>query len=196
MEIEIKRKIVHSLGVFTILLIQIFGKWYGALIMLLISTAFFMLGEYRKNKHKFDHLKTKALNELEDLLEDEVKTVERPKELPFKGAITFYFGCFLTTILFQPHIAIASITVLALADSLSTLIGYFYGKHKLPINKSKSWEGSLTFLIISFSVLLLFINPFKALTAGILTTLVEMLPKVDDNIFVPLSVGLFMILIS
>jgi len=195
MELEIKRQIVHAFGVFTILLIQIFGKWYGALIMLLISVTFLILGEYRKNREKYKLLRIKPLDEFEDILEDEFKTYERKKELPFHGAIIFYLGCSLVTILFQPSIAIASITVLALSDSLSTVIGYFFGKHKLFINKKKSWEGSIIFFVTTFMILLFFINPIKALIIAIFVTFIEMLPKLDDNLTVSLATGLLIWLI-
>ena len=195
MELEIKRQIVHALGVFTILLIQIFGQWYGALIMLLISIILLILGEYRKNREKYKFLKIKPLDEFEDILEDEFKTYERKEELPFHGAIMFYVGCFLVTILFQPIIAIASITVLALSDSLSTLVGYFFGEHKLFINKKKSWEGSIIFFVTTFMVLLFFVSPIKALIIAVLVTFVEMLPNVDDNLTVPLATGFLIWLI-
>ena len=197
MEIEVKRKAVHTFGVSTVALIYLFGRWYGALVMLLVSFAFLFFGEYRRNKEKYKIVKgVKALDEFEDFVEDEFKTYERKNELPFQGVITFYFGCFLVTILFEPYIAIASITVLALADSMSTIVGYFIGKHRLPINKKKSWEGSTAFFITSFLVLYFFIDPVKAITISILATFVEMLPKIEDNMAVPLTTGILMLLLS
>jgi dolichol kinase len=189
MELEIKRQIAHALGFFSIILIYIFGKWYAALILFLISTTFFILGEYRKNKNKYKIIKIKALDEFEDIIEDEFKTYERRKELPFRGAITFYFSCSLVTFLFEPSVAIASIAVLAFADSLSTVVGSFVGEHKLPINKKKSWEGSTIFFLTTIIILLFFISPLKALIASVVVTFVEMLPRVDDNLTVPLVTG-------
>ena len=193
MEIEVKRKAVHFLGIFTIALIYIFGKLLASLIMLCISIGFIFAGEYRKNRKNYK--KAKIIDEFEDVLEDEVKTYERRKELPFKGAITFFFGCFLAALLFEENIAIASIAVLALADSMSTLIGYFFGKHKLPINKKKSWEGSTAFFATSFFTLFFFVDPLKALIAAVIATFVEMLPQIDDNISVPLVTGLVLLLL-
>jgi dolichol kinase len=197
MDIEIKRQIIHACGVFTILLVQIFDKWNAAVLTFLIAAAFFLLAKYRQMRKKTESsLRPKVFDEFEDYLENGVKNYERPKELPLKGAITFYTGCFLSIALFQPNIAIASITILALADSLSTIIGKFFGKHKLPINKEKSWEGSITFFIASLLILIFFIkHPLNALVIGIITTLVEMLPRIDDNITVPLTVGILMSLI-
>ena len=64
--------------------------------------------------------------------------------------------------------------------------------YKLPINKKKSWEGSTTFFLTSLLVLLFFLNPLRALIIAAIVTFVEMLPKAEDNITVPLSTGLLM----
>jgi len=195
MEIEIKRKFIHALGVFSILLIQVFGRYIAALLMLIITIFGILLAEYRKNKKKYKIIKIKPIDEFEDFIEDEFKTLERPNSLPFKGAIEFGLGCFLATILFKENISIACIAVLALADSASTLIGYYFGKYKLPINKNKTWEGSMTFFIVSFLILTFFINPLFALILALITTFVEMLPNIDDNLSIPLALGILMSLL-
>jgi len=196
MEIEIKRKLVHAMGVFLILLIQIFGKYNAASIMLLATIFGFLIAEYRKNKKKYKLIKIKPIDEFENFIEEEFKSVERPNSLPFKGAIEFGIGCFIATIAFSENIAIACIAVLSLADSLSTLVGYYFGKHKLPINKKKTWEGSTTFLIISFLILAFFTNPLNALALALIATFAEMLPYVDDNLSIPIALGILMSLIS
>ena len=195
MEIEVKRKLIHALGIFSILVIQFFGKFNASLIFLIVSIIGILLAEYRKNKKKYKILKIKPIDEFENFIEDEFKTVERPNSLPFKGAIEFGLGCFLVTLLFKESIAIASIAVLALADSASTLVGYYFGKYKLPINKKKTWEGSLTFFLISFFILILFTLPFFALILALITTFVEALPYLDDNLSVPLALGILMTLL-
>ena len=192
MQLEIKRQVVHTLGFFTIFLIYAFGKWYAALLMFLVSLSFFIIGEYRKNKDKYKLIKIKPLDEFEDMIENEFKTYERKNELPFRGAIAFYLGCSIVTFLFKPNIAIASIAVLAFSDSLSTIIGYYFGKHKLPVNKKKSWEGSSVFFLSTLIILLFFINPVKALIVALLATFTEMLPRLDDNLSVPLVTGILL----
>ena len=195
MEIEIKRKFVHALGVFLILLIQIFGKYNAALLMLAGTIAAILLAEYRKNKKKYKLIKIKPIDDLEDFIEGEFKTVERPNSLPFKGAVEFGLGSFLATILFAENIAMACIAVLALADSLSTLVGYYFGKYKLPINKKKTWEGSITFFLISLFILMFFTNPLIASILAFITAFVEALPYADDNLSIPLALGILMTLI-
>lgn len=190
--LEIRRKIVHASGVFTILLIILFGKWIGALIILLIALSLLFLGEYRKNRHNLKPIKIKQLDVFEDFIENGFKEYERPNTLPFKGAIEFYFGCFIATIIFEPFVAIASIAVLGLADSMSTLIGSYFGKHKLFMNRNKSYEGSIAFFATALFVLIFFVNPFKAIIIAILATFVEMLPQIDDNLIIPIAVGIVM----
>ena len=192
MDLEIKRQIVHSLGVFTVLLILIFGSFYASLIMLAIAIGFILFGKYRKTKLLSKILNIESIKKVEDVVDNGIKGYERLNELPLNGAVMFYLGSFLVTVIFEPWIAIASIAVLALSDSISTLVGYYFGKHKLFINRKKSWEGSLAFFVMGFVVLLFFVDPFKALIVGLLVTVVEMLPKISDNISVPLSTAILL----
>ena len=193
--IEIRRKVVHATGIFTILLILWLEKWYAALIILLIALAIFLLGQYRKNRDKYKIIKFKKLDEFEEFIENSFHEYERPNTLPFKGATEFFVGCFFTTILFEPTIAIAAISVLSLADAVATLIGSYHGKHKLPINKKKTVEGSISFLITAIFILLFFLDPLKAFIIAIFATFAEMIPKVDDNLIIPIVVGIIMTII-
>jgi len=195
MEIEIKRKVIHSLGVFAILVVQVFRSYNAAIIFLFATLFGFLLAEYRKNKQKYKIVKLKPIDEFEDFIEKELDGVERPKSLPFKGAIEFGLGCFISTIAFSENIAIASIAVLALSDSLSTLVGYYFGKYKLPINKNKTWEGSITFFLASFFILILFTNSSYAVILALLATVAEMLPYIDDNLSIPIVLGISMSLL-
>ena len=194
--LEIRRKIVHASGILTIFLILYLGKWNAAWIMLLAALSVLLLAEYRKNRIKYKIVKSEKLDEFEEAIEKVFREHERPNTLPFQGATEFFIGCFFATVLFEPTIAIASISVLSLADSMSTLIGVHYGKHKLHINKNKTYEGSSAFLLTSFLVLLFFLNPFKAFVIALFATFAEMLPKVDDNLIIPITVGILMTIIS
>ena len=194
--LEIRRKLVHASGVFLIFIIIWLGKWNAALIILSMAVAFLLLGEYRKNREKYKIIKSKELDEIEETMEKMFKEHERPNTLPFKGAIEFFIGCFLATVIFEPITAIAAIAVLSLSDAVSTLIGSYHGKHKLPVNKKKTFEGSAAFFLTSIFVLWFFVNPLKAVIVAILATLAEMMPKIDDNLTVPLTVGIAMALIS
>ena len=195
MHLEIKRQIVHATGVFSVLLILIFGKFIAAILMILIAVSFLLLAEYRKSKKISRLISSEPLKGLEDVIDEEIMEYERGDEFAFDGAIMFYLGSFLVTAVFEPSIAIASIAVLALCDSISTIVGYFHGKNKLFVNKKKSWEGSSAFFIMAFLVLIFFINPVEAIIVALLVTMVEMIPGVNDNLSVPLATAVFLSLV-
>ncbi len=193
--LEIKRKIVHASGVFTIFLILWLGKWNTALVVFLIALMLFLFGGYRKNKDKYKIIKSKKLDEFEKFIESSFNEYERPNTSPFQGATEFFVGCFFATILFEPRIAMAAISVLSLADATSTLIGSYYGEHKIPINKKKTFEGSISFFATAFLALVFFVDPLKALVIAIFSTFAEILPKVDDNLVIPITTGIVMTII-
>ena len=187
MKVELKRQIVHGSGVLLILVLQVFGKWGSALIFGASLITILVWSSLRQSKTNLG-----PLTKLADYVTGELQTYERPNEY-FKGVITFLLGSLLSVIVFPIHIATACIAVLALGDSISTLIGKFYGKHKLPINKKSTWEGSLAFFIVAVSILWLF-DPSRALPVAIAVTCVEMLPKLDDNLTIPLTVGILLLI--
>lgn len=195
--LEIRRKIVHAIGIFSIFIILYFGKWVGALTLLLATLILLLLAEYRKNRQKYKILRIKKLDEFEEFIENGFKEYERPNTLPFKGAIEFFFGCFLATLFFQPFIAIAAIAVLSISDAMSALIGNYFGKHKISFNKNKSLEGSLAFFLTTIFILMFFLNnPIKILIVSIFATCAELFPKIDDNLTIPIAVGALLFLLG
>jgi dolichol kinase len=52
----------------------------------------------------------------------------------------------------------------------------------------KSWEGSLAMLIICITIGYILLGPYGIIT-GVIATLVEKIPGLDDNITVPLVTG-------
>ena len=59
------------------------------------------------------------------------------KEFPGKGIIFYLIGSYLALLLFSKDIAMASIMILALGDSVSHLYGLHFGKIKQPFSKTK-----------------------------------------------------------
>jgi len=114
----------------------------------------------------------------------------------FTGASYILVTSALTIFIFPKTIAIAAIVFIIIGDTAAALIGRKYGRHKLI--KNKSIEGSLACLIslaaISFAIPGL---PTEAGLAGALTaTLAEAFSgPLDDNLTVPLSSGVVMLII-
>jgi dolichol kinase len=188
--IEVKRQMIHAGGIFVILFILFGGRLVSLLLTAFVTMSFVVWSEYRKRRTRFKKIylfKNTWFDKFENYIERHVKGYERPFEY-FKGPIMYFGGCFFTILFFPETAAIAGIVVLALADSTATIIGKLYGTHLLPINRKSSWEGSLAFFLVTL-IIISYFNPVKALLIAVVTTFVEMLPKINDNISVPLTVA-------
>ena len=182
--LELRRQSVHFSGILAVLVILFVERtaatiMLGGILMLLIILSFY------RSKRAFSS----------KWLEKFVLKRERPGVFPLSGAVFFFLGVFCAFLLYQPLYAAAATAVLAIGDSTSTVIGKLWGRHKLPLEGGRSWEGSLAFFAFSAAILLLFVQPQKAIIVAFLTALVEMLPRLDDNFTVPIAAGLFLTLL-
>ncbi|MFA6064537.1 MAG: phosphatidate cytidylyltransferase [archaeon] len=176
---ELKRKSIHiSFGILILLLINFAGTEISLHIigLSLIAGTIISLGITRG--HNFD------------IFKNIVEGVERENEkhFPGKAAIFFFISAIVLLIFFKnsPTIVLAALSVQVFADSMAAIIGTKYGKHKL-LGK-KSWEGTLTCLIVSIICINFFFPLSTAIIVGIIATIVELLPF-DDNLWVPLATG-------
>lgn len=184
-ELELKRQIVHAAGVLTIAPLLLGGKVVGAAAIAVVLAIFVFWAFWRKTAlHR-----VKAFTAFDRIAEGFVSAYERPDARPLAGAIYFYAGSLVAALAFEPHVAAVAIAVLALADAASTVVGHYLGKHKLPINPKKSWEGSVTFFLTALAVLMFFVSPVRALPVAFFTMAVEALPKINDNVSIPVTVG-------
>lgn len=127
-----------------------------------------------------------------------------------RGPTTYGVVIALATVLWwRSLVALIAIVVLCAGDGASGMLGPVFGKHSLPWNRRKSWEGSAFFALFSavFTVAMHFYFahfgwtsiPFNGLTASLpyltrvlalaaTTAAVESLPIPDwDNITVFLT---------
>ncbi|EQD30317.1 cytidylyltransferase family protein, partial [mine drainage metagenome] len=87
-------------------------------------------------------------------------------------------------------ILLTGIIALFFSDSLATIVGVSYGRHKLPYNKSKSAEGALAFWASASIIAFPLIGAYSFLIGSILA-IVESVsgPRtVDDNISIAIAV--------
>lgn len=137
-----------------------------------------------------------------------IDTAERPsiiEKYPAKGALLFFVGALLSLLLFKfsLDIAAASIMVLALGDSFSTLAGRHFGEHRIFYNNDKSWEGTVVGFAAAFLGALLIIPPLLAFVGAFIGMVAESVPirlgssvNLDDNITIPVFSGITMSLAS
>ena len=110
----------------------------------------------------------------------------------FTGATYLMFSFLMMVVIFPKPIAISSLFVLVFCDSIAALIGRNFGQSKIG---SKTIEGSIAFFFTGIIVILLapkltaqFMEYFSAVSALLITTIVELLPlKLDDNITIPFT---------
>jgi dolichol kinase len=111
------------------------------------------------------------------------------------GATNVLLSASLCVLLFPKVVAINAFAILIISDTTSALFGRRFGRHRF---LAKSLEGSLAFFISAILVVLvapkidqLPMEYALGIVAAFIGTIVEALPlKIDDNISIPLSVGL------
>ncbi|MBI2148427.1 hypothetical protein HYU23_02010 [Candidatus Woesearchaeota archaeon] len=185
-KIEVKRKIFHMIsGLILVLLIDL-GIFNALILGIILILGIFLSLLTNKIKIPLIYWCLKHLDRKNDL-----------NNYPGIGAITFILGCFLSLILFEKNIALASIMVLTIGDSISYLVGTHFGRTTHPLNKNKLLEGTVAGIVFAFFGALIFVNYKEALIASIFGMLIESVELrltkklvIDDNITVPLISGL------
>jgi len=195
--LEIRRQSVHAAGIITLIPMYLLPHEQTATLLGALVLGLLALTIYRGHRTKLHkHFEIEPFFRLEEWFEKQIMKFERPGEFPLRGALLFYIGVFVAFQLFPMSIAAASTAVLAVGDSVSTVVGRRWGMHKLPVNRDKSWEGSTAFLLGSLAVLMFFVNPFKAIIVALTTTVVEAAPRMDDNLTIPFATGLALLLVQ
>jgi dolichol kinase len=186
--LEIRRQLVHSMGSIIAPAIVFLGldavkNFYGFFLIMVV-----VLNLYRQTRSGNKTFILEQFYIFEQWMEKQLTKYERGQEF-LKGPILYFLGVFVTMSLFSAEQVIPAILILALADAGSTVVGIVFGKHKHVWNKSSSWEGTITFFLFAFGVLFYFAPLEIAIFIAGTVALIESLPKIDDNISIPLSVA-------
>lgn len=110
----------------------------------------------------------------------------------FSSMSWFMASAFLTILLFEKTIAIASLMFLIFGDLFAKIFGLAYGKHRL---FDKTLEGSLAYLAAAIIGVYILITTIQAslpllVLGAIVATIVEVLPlPIDDNFSVAMLSG-------
>jgi dolichol kinase len=186
MKKEFRRQFLHFVfGNITIILVIFFGIILFALLNLGILLIGLSLSLMVKNKRK-----TFIVKEIVSIVGRDYET-----KIPGQGALTFFLGTLLTSIIFWNHliIVIGAITVLVYGDSFSTIIGKKLGKHFL--QKNKTLEGSLGGIAAAFFTLTLLFPSDIAFFTALIGLSTEYF-KVDDNVLMPLTSAIILWLLT
>ncbi|MFC1769262.1 diacylglycerol/polyprenol kinase family protein [Nanoarchaeota archaeon] len=139
------------------------------------------------------------------IIADFLDYFERDKEkgkFPGQGPLFYVLGSLLALALFERNVALASIIILALGDSISHLVGRFYGRIKHPLNSSKFAEGAVVGVIFATIGAWLYVPLTYALVGSVFGMVAEGFEvkygwaQVDDNLIIPIVSGVAMVLVS
>lgn len=133
---------------------------------------------------------------------DRFEREENIKAFPGSGMLFFMIGALLSMKLFNENIALASIMILAVGDSVSHIVGAEFGAIPNPLSSNgKKLEGTLVGILVGFVAALVFVRPLEALLASVGAMIAEVIElefnkrPVDDNIVVPLVAGTIILLV-
>jgi dolichol kinase len=135
-----------------------------------------------------------------------LRKFEREEQIgifPGRGMLFFFIGILLVMKLFEKDIALAAIMILALGDSVSHLVGKFFGKTRNIFNghSRKLLEGTIAGAVFGFLGALLFVPIPEAFFGSLGAMVVEALEfdmnkrTIDDNLIIPLVAGTIMLLV-
>ncbi len=184
LKFELRRKLLHSLfGLILIVYLSYFGRENLIIILIQLLLVGSILIVWKKRGNRVP---------VADWFEN---TFERENvKFPGYGAFWYVLGTLILSISLGNSDEIsASIMILALGDSASTIFG-LRGAHPLPYNQRKTIEGSIAFLVFSLPSCL-FIG-WIGLPLAFLAAIVESLPVPwDDNLLIPVASIIFFIIL-
>lgn len=120
------------------------------------------------------------------------------KKSPGKGPLMYLTGVLIVLLLFEEEIALAAILILAVGDSVSHMVGKYFGRYKF--KSSKHVEGTIAGIFFASIAASMFVNPqlaFIGSTVAMLTEVVKLkIGKImiDDNLVIPVIAGFAMYL--
>ena len=118
---------------------------------------------------------------------------DRSDPLPGKGAFFFAVSALACTILFPVSFVVPALVALAVLDSVTTLVGKRFGRHR--IHNGKSWEGTLSGIVVTVIALLPFLPIPGALAASVVAGILELFSPVDDNLVLPVGICILLVLV-
>ncbi|MCL1965855.1 MAG: hypothetical protein FWF66_01065 [Candidatus Bathyarchaeota archaeon] len=114
----------------------------------------------------------------------------------FVAAPLFYaFGILFTLLVFPYPVSAAAIAIFTLGDSIASIFGGTIGI-RLPFNKGKTLEGSLSGFVFAFLASSLFVAPWIAVVGAAVAMFVEYLPvSINDNVLIPIVTAAVLMLL-
>lgn len=186
-ELEIGRRLVHSLGLVFPVTYFITDEWVHVQFLLLIALIVGFILEYLRLYRGYDNF---IYDRLTRSYEDE----------KFAGYYLYIIGMFVVSILFNPLIAVSSMIILAIGDPIGGVLSDASvedGKRLVAVVSVFLFSVVVIFFVISLSsttresIIVALIGGFVAALADYKKLIINNY-IVDDNLVIPVSTGLVM----
>lgn len=183
--LEVKRQFVHIFsGILLALLVWFAKPLLGFYILVPMLILVFLLGTTPRIMPNIPGIRDLIFH---------FEREEDIKNFPFKGAFWYNVGVILPVVLLERNIACTIIVILSLGDGMSTIVGKFFGKHRIGM---KSVEGFTAFVIFSTLGASVLVEPAIAVTLSLIGGLIEMVEFFDDNLMIPVGLTLTAMLLG
>lgn len=187
---ELYRKAIHLFSSAVPISYFYFDRNTELLILSILSAAMLAVDIARKYSQGFHDFYDRVLGNI--LRHHET----REGGFSYTGGTYIVLAFLLCVLVFPKPVAITSMFIVIIADSMAALVGMVFGRHI--IRKGKSVEGSVAFFLTG--ILIVLFSPklteyavefYIAVVAVVVTTFIELVPtKIDDNVIIPLSFGI------
>lgn len=183
--LEIRRQVFHLLfGCLLVFLFKFYLLTTDTLFLLIVLMLIMIYFLRRYHRPSFLH--------------QTLSFFEREKHIarfPARGILFFTIGSFLSFLLFPDAIALASIIVLSLGDSVTNVVGRYFGKLEIFYNPKKHWEGTIAGIFFATLGASFFLPLWVAFVSATGALLIETCDfsflgiEIDDNLTIPLITG-------
>lgn len=178
---EIKRKFVHLLAIFYILVYVFlkaeYGHYYGLIGLILVLIFFFGVEYLRIVRRK------KIL-----IFHSVWRESEKNK---IGGQIYFALGAIIVFAFLSYEVALTAMLMAIFGDFFAALTGLTIGKRQIHKNNKKKWEGFFAGLVACVIVGYLVLNNIYIAIAMAIVAMVSetFVKKVNDNLSIPVLAG-------
>lgn len=183
---EIMRKTLHIFGVTIWFVYHYLGYEYTFTYLATCLLISFILELIRLRKYSWYPFKeiTRRLS-------------RKYEKSAFAAHIYFFASATLIVYLLKDIMAIVAIMTFISSDAMAAIIGMTIGKHKNPINKKKTIEGTIAGVIVAAIVTGVFLKPIYAIATAITFLIIDSIDiKISDNFTLPLLMGITLRIIN
>ena len=191
---EVIRKCIHLISLSIPIVYSFITKELALLILIPLTILSIIIDFAGRKKSKFRDFYHKIFGKI-------LRPHEYYDVFTLNGATWVLISAVVCIIMFPKIFVVTGFSILIISDISSALIGRRFGKH--PLLVGKSWEGTAAFWITAiFTIIIIgvvlsvpwtyFLFGIVAAFIGGIAEAASTMLKMDDNLSIPVSIGLVM----